>query len=181
MKFPNAPNKYNLGSVFQYYSKLIIGKLFHLSDTSEGEILKIMQNINILKAAGIDNLSQIILKDGVKILAKPISEICNLSNISRTFSNVCEVVKPKLIFKIGWKTDPSNYITISWLPLISKLLEMIIHDQTNTLLKEKNLLFNYQSGFKTNHLTNLCSSFLKDKIVKEFNEGLLVEMILIDH
>ena len=58
---------------------------------------------------------------------------------------------------------------------------MIIHDQTNTLLKEKNLLFNYQSGFKTNHLTNLCSSFLKDKIVKEFNEGLLVEMILIDH
>lgn len=101
MKFPNAPNKYNLGSVFQYYSKLIIGKLFHLSDTSEGEILKIMQNINILKAAGIDNLSQIILKDGVKILAKPISEICNLSNISRTLSNVCEVVKPKLIFKKG--------------------------------------------------------------------------------
>ena len=60
MKFPNAPNKYNLGSVFQYYSKLIIGKLFHLNDTSEGEILEIMQNINILKAAGIDNLSEIV-------------------------------------------------------------------------------------------------------------------------
>ena len=50
----NAPKKYNLESVFQYYSKLIIEKPFYLSDASEEEIFKTIQNINILKAADID-------------------------------------------------------------------------------------------------------------------------------
>ena len=57
IKLPNAPNKYNIESVFQRYSKFIIEKPFHLSITSEKEIFKIIQNINIQKAAGIDNLS----------------------------------------------------------------------------------------------------------------------------
>ena len=34
-KLPNGSNKYNIGSVFQYYSKFIIEKPFHVSDTSE--------------------------------------------------------------------------------------------------------------------------------------------------
>ena len=40
IKLPNAPNKYNLQSVFQYYSKYIIEKPFHLSGISEEEVLK---------------------------------------------------------------------------------------------------------------------------------------------
>ena len=66
------------------------------------------------------------------------------------------------------------------LPLISKVLERVIHDQTNAFLKGNNLLYNYQSGFRTNHSTNLCLSFLTDKILKGFDEGLLTGMILID-
>ena len=66
------------------------------------------------------------------------------------------------------------------LPLISKVLERVIHDQTNAFLKGNNLLCNYQSGFRTNHSINLCLSFLTDKILKEFDEDLLTGMILID-
>ena len=75
IKLPNAPNMYNLESVFQYYSKFIIEKPFHLSDASEEEVFKIMQNIDNSKAAGIDNLSGQFLKDGAEILTKPITEI----------------------------------------------------------------------------------------------------------
>ena len=167
-------------SVFQYYSKFIIEKRFHLSITSQEEVFKIIQNIDISKAAGIDNLSGKFLKDGAEILAKPLSEICNLSITSRTFPNACKVAKLKPIFKKGKKTDPSNYRPISLLPLISKVLERVIHDQTNAFLKGNNLLYNYQSGFRTNHSTNLCLSFLTDKILKGFDEGLLTGMILID-
>ena len=55
LKLPNAPNKYNIESVFQYYSKFIIEKPFELSDTSEEEVFKIIQNTDISKAADIDN------------------------------------------------------------------------------------------------------------------------------
>ena len=141
-------------SVFQCYSKFIIEKPFHLSITSEEGVFKIIQNIDISKAAGIDNLSGKFLKDGAEILAKPLSEICNLSITSRAFPNACKVAKLKPIFKKGKKTDPSNYRPISLLPLISKVLERVIHDQTNTFLKGNNLLYNYQSGFRTNYSTN---------------------------
>ena len=95
--------------VFQYYSKFITEKIFHLSDTSEEELFKIMQNIQLLKAIGIDNLSGKFLKDGAEILAKPLSEICNLSITSGTFPNACKVAKLISIFKKGKKTDPSIY------------------------------------------------------------------------
>ena len=65
------------------------------------------------------------------------------------------------------------------IPLISKVLERVIHDQTNAFLKGNNLLYNYQSVFRTDHSTNLCLSLLTDKIVKGFDEGLLTGMILI--
>ena len=42
------------------------------------------------------------------------------------------------------------------------------------------ILYNYQSGFRGNHSTNLCLSFLTDQILKGFDEGLLTGMISID-
>ena len=41
-------------------------------------------------------------------------------------------------------------------------------------------IYNYQSGCRVNHSTNLCLSFLTDKILKGFDECVLTGMILID-
>ena len=99
IKLLNAPYKYKVESVFQQYLKFITEKPFQLSDTSEEEVFKIMQNIDILKATGIEDLSGKFLKVGAEIQAKPLSEICNLSIASRTFPNACKVAKLKPIFK----------------------------------------------------------------------------------
>ena len=40
IKLLNAPNKYNVKSVFQYYTKFIIEKPFHLSINSQEEVLE---------------------------------------------------------------------------------------------------------------------------------------------
>ena len=56
----------------------------------------------------------------------------------------------------------------------------VIHDQTSTFLNSRNLLYNYQSGFRKNHSTDFCLSFLNDKILKGFDQGLITGMILID-
>ena len=100
------------------------------------------------------------------------------------FPNSCKVAKLKLIFKKGKKKndkkiDPSNDRSISLLPLISKIIEKVVHDHTNVFLSA-NKICNYQSGFRTNHSTNLCLSFLADKILKHFDKSLLTGMILID-
>ena len=139
-----------------------------------------MTNIESSKAAGVDKLSGKFLKDSANILAKPISAIYNLSISQGVFPNACKIAKLKPIFKKEKKTDPSNYRSISLLPSVSKIIERVIHDQTNAFLSNEDILYNYQSGFRGNHSINLCLSFLTDKILKEFDEGLLTGMILID-
>ena len=47
-------------------------------------------------------------------------------------------------------------------------------------LVQNNILYNYQSGFRKKHSTDLCLSALNDKILKGFKKGLLTGMILID-
>ena len=63
---------------------------------------------------------------------------------------------------------------------ISKIVERVIHDQTNVFLLDEDILYNYQSSFRGNHSTKLCLSFLTDNTLKGFKEGLLTGMILID-
>ena len=60
------------------------------------------------------------------------------------------------------------------------MIQRIVHDQTNKFFSENNILYNFQPGFRQNHSTNLCLAHLADKILKEFDEGLLTGMILID-
>ena len=88
--------------------------------------------------------------------------------------------KLKAFLKKGKKVDPSNYRPILLLPLISKIIEKVAHDQTNEFLSDNKILYNYQFRFRTNHSTNLGLSFLTSKILKSFDEGLLIGMILID-
>ena len=120
------------------------------------------------------------LRDGANILAKPISVLCNLSISQGVFPSACKVAKLKPIFKNQKKTDPSNYRPISLLRSILKIIERVIHDQANAFLSDEDILYKYQSVFWGNHSTNLCLSFLTDKLLKEFDKGLLTGMILID-
>ena len=76
--------------------------------------------------------------------------------------------------------DPSNYRPIPLLPLISKTFEKIVCDQMIDYLTQYNILYKYQSGFRTKHSTDLCLSYLNDKILKGFDNGLFTGMILID-
>ena len=106
-----------------------------------------MKDSNPSKAAGIDNLSGKFLQDGTDILAKPISQLCNLSIKLSSFPRSCKIAKVKPLFKKGSKTDPQNYRPISLLPTLSKIIERIAHDQTQEFLSKNKILYRFQSGF----------------------------------
>ena len=117
-KLPKPPNKFTLNSVFQHYKSIIQSDSFNLATVSENTILTILKNTEVSKAAGLDNRSGCFLKDCV--LAKPITDVCNLSISSRKFPDSCKLAKLKPIYKKGSLTEASNYRPISLLPLISK-------------------------------------------------------------
>ena len=96
---------------------------FQLSETSPEKILSILKGLNPSKAAGIDNLSGKFLKDGAHVLARPISQLWNLSIKLNSFPRSCKIAKVKPFLKKGSKTDPQNYRPISLISCYQKLLK----------------------------------------------------------
>ena len=90
-----------------------VNRLFFLGKSKEENMTENRKNccckMKINKVSGIDNLSGKFLKDGAKILAIPIAQICNLSIKLATFPNECKLAKVKPLYKKGTKTDPKNY------------------------------------------------------------------------
>ena len=170
-KLPTPRNRYTFNSITQYYKHFIQTDAFHLTYTTE---------IYIEKLRGIDDPSGRFLKDGSRVLSKPLSELFNLSTKLGSFPDSCKIAKLKPLFKKGSKTNPSNYKPISLLHLISKIVEKLIHGQTSSFLSNNELFYNYQSGFWKNDSTDSCLTFLHDKILKGFDKGLMTGMILVD-
>ena len=78
---PPLSLKFALPSVRQYYEKnlKLPNSKFKFNFVSEETALKLLKDLDENKAADLDNLSGKFLKDGATVLAKPISQICNLS------------------------------------------------------------------------------------------------------
>ena len=155
-------------------------KIFKFYVVSEKTVLKLLQDLDENKAAGLDNLSGKFLKDGATVLAKPISQICNLSIKYSIFPSDCKIAKLKRKLEKGSKTDPKNYRSISLLPLVSKLIEKGIHDQTQSFLDKNDIIYRYQSGFRKFFSTDSCLSYLNNKVAIGFESGLYTGVILID-
>ena len=130
--FSKFPNLYTIKFVSDYYKKLSLSENFKLGSRTEVYLFNILKNVEVTKAAGIDQISGI--KDGAWILEKPISELCSLSMTLESFLDACKITKVKPLFKKDPKTDPSNYRPISLMSLLSKVLERVVLDQTEEFL-----------------------------------------------
>ena len=93
--------------------------------------------------------------------------------------NDCELAKLKPLYEKGTKTDLINFSPITLLPIVSKIIEKVMYDQTMEYLTESNILYKYQSGFCKNHSTDTSLSYLTDKIFG-FYCRILTGIILID-
>ena len=161
-KLPTGPNKFDINSVREFYKPLNLKEdPFHFTKVSEKTISDFLKELKTNKATGIDNLSGRFLKDGSKALATPIAQICNLSIKLSRVSDECKIAKLKPLYKKGKKTDPKNYRPISLLPVISKILEKVIHDQTMDFVTKKIFYTNF------NHvLENFTPQILASRIYK---------------
>ena len=66
------------------------------------------------------------------------------------------------------------------LTIISKVLEKVVFEQLDEYLKEYNLLYEFQSGFRSAYSTETCLVHLIDHIKLQGDNGLLTGMVLLD-
>ena len=120
----------------------------------------------------------------MKIAAPAISKsLCFLLNFSLTSGKVpsdWKKAKISAIFEKDSKLDPGNYRPISVLPIISKLLESIVHTQLYTYLNDTGLLAAEQSGFRKNHSTQTSLHKLLEYFYLDIENGKIIGMLALD-
>ena len=68
---PYTTNRFNFESKKEFHKNFTMSSNFELTHATENEILDIMNNIEVSKAAGIDKFSGRFLNDNAKVLAEP--------------------------------------------------------------------------------------------------------------
>ena len=69
-------------------------------------------------------------------------------------------------FKSGSTTELDNYRLISILPVLSTVLERVVHMQFIDYFESNRLLYKYQFGFRRQHSTNLAVMFFSDSVCR---------------
>ena len=87
-KFLKFSNKFTLNTVIQHHKSIIQSDFFNLATVSTITILTILKNTIVPNTAGLDNLSGHFLKNGVKVSASPITDLCDLSFSSGKFNDM---------------------------------------------------------------------------------------------
>ena len=128
-------------------------KQFNLTKTTETEVKKALKKMKSKKSAGVDGISQKILVQGAPSLASCLTEIFNSSIEEGVFP---QNWKEALVTPVLKKGDPKlveNYRPVSCLPAASKVLEIIICDQTTRFVEDNNILPPSQHGFRSGKST----------------------------
>ena len=120
------------------------------------------------------------MKDGAEHLVEPIAHIVNLSITSETVPSEFKKARVKPLYKKGSRLQAGNYRPVSILPVLSKILERAVNGQLNDYLTRKNLLYEFQSGFRKGFSTDTCLVNLCDHIKTEMDKGNYTGMVMID-
>ena len=93
-KLPPASNRYGEQYLKNFYQDLNLkADSFEFSKVSEADVLTLLNDVDLTKASGIDNIGGHFIKDGAKVLARPICQLCNLSISLSTFPSSCKIAK----------------------------------------------------------------------------------------
>ena len=93
------------------------------------------------------------VKDLKYALSFPLSIIINNSLAMGLVPNMAKLAKIIPIYKAKDKKDISNYRPISILPVISKILEKVVHKNVYTFLEKNKVIYERQYGFRKNRST----------------------------
>lgn len=156
-------------------------ELFNFKPISVSEVHKALRDIDHKKSAGTDNLDPFLLKVAADIIAEPIAHIFNLSLLSNSIPKSWKAAYVLPLHKGGDPSELNNYRPISKLSVLSKILESFVNVQLKQYLTDKNILNNFQSGFRSGHSTITAATLVTNDIIgaldkKQHSAALFVDL-----
>ena len=115
-------------------------KVFNMTETTQEEAAKALQQIYHKKATGLDNILPKLVKIGANQIAYAVTILINHSLRTGQIPKSWKSAKVIPIHKSGKKDITNNYRPISVLPVLSNVLEKVVYKQLYEYLLIDNLL-----------------------------------------
>ena len=141
---------------------------------------KLVNDIPVGKADGLDGIPTCLLKMSFTFIASSLTHIFNLVISTGIIPKDWKSARVTPIFKADSKVDPANYRPISVLSVIAKLFEKTIFNQVYAYLTVNKLLSKYQSGFRPLHSTLTALIDITDNWYLNIDDGLTNAILFID-
>lgn len=155
-------------------------KTFSFRKITEHELYKLINNLDVNKATGLDGIPCRILKLAANVITPVLVDIFNCSIETSIFPTEWQLARVSPLFKKGSKTELENYRPISVLPVVAKLFERVIYNQLYNYLNSNDLLVDCQSGFRSQHSTLSALLEATNTWAVNIDNGLLNGIIYID-
>ena len=113
-------------------------------------------------------------------LSKPLTYLINRCLEKSIFPSSEKIARISPIYKSSEHNLLTNYRPISILPVLSKVFELIVHEQLYTYLENNNLLSNVQFGFRRNRSTQHAVTLLSDHIRTSTDNQMYTGVVFLD-
>lgn len=151
-----------------------------LKPCSEQEILNIISHLDSNCSVGLDGINTKTIKCLKYVISNKLADCFNRLFDDGNFPDTLKVAKVTPVYKSGSKTDPGNYRPISVLPVLSKILEKLLHTRLQNYLDSINYISKQQYGFRPKSNTLTATIDLVTKIKQNIDKKNIVLGIFVD-
>ena len=126
-------------------------KSLFFNPSTEEEIRKIINELPSKCSSGVDNISNVLLKELSSILCKPLCLITNRSMQTGIFPDLMKLAEVTPLYKGKSREFETNYRPISLLTTMSKIVEKVVYSRVYKFLSTTGQICETQYGFRSNH------------------------------
>ena len=144
------------------------------------EVGKLITTMANKKSCGSDQISAKLLKISLPYIVEPLTYVYNLCIQRNTFPAHFKDAKVVPLPKSNDLTSANNFRPISLLSILSKPLERHIQKHLQRYLDNRNLLYSFQSGFRSKHSCHTALTRLIDNWLLSMNQSQLTGTLFLD-
>ena len=144
----------------------------------ESEIERLIQELDVKKSVGVDEIPPKLIKWGSQIFIPILTKLFNKCISKGIYPDSLKIARVTPVFKDGNKNDTSLYRPISILTQFNRIFEKILRDQLFSFLGKK--LYKKQFGFQPKHSTEQPVLDLKEHIHENCSKKLVSCILFLD-
>lgn len=153
--------------------------LFKFHQITEDEFVNAIHMVKS-DAVGLDNIPLSFIKLLLPVVGEIITKIFNKGICTSTFPDIWKSAKVLPVAKSFRSKTCAEYRPISILPSLSKVFEIILKNQIMDHINKNSLLFENQSGFRTDHSAQTAVLQVTQLIRQAFEQHKISVLILLD-